>query len=254
MHIPLRIRLLHNFGRSSFIMGFLFALIGLSFVIFFSFQINWRILVADTDDFADTSAIITAIEETSYTVNENSLFEYSYTYFTGGGNEFSGSFLEFEGSYGMGEEVSIHYLKNFPDTSRISGKDRRNFDRIMFLAGLGGLIIGIIFIYPSVKKTHKERKVLISGRPARAKLVHAEPTNLNINEQTVYNLTYEYSSGNNKSQEFSLRSHMIRNLAEDQYETIIYDPRNPSSPVLIDTLPGTVARYVTSVLERELSN
>ena len=41
MFIPLRIRLLHNFGRSSFNIGFLFAIIGLAIVVYFSFHLNW---------------------------------------------------------------------------------------------------------------------------------------------------------------------------------------------------------------------
>ena len=37
------------------------------------------------------------------------------------------------------------------------------------------------------------------------------------------------------------------------FETIIYDPGKPSSAILIDTLPGTVARYVNKKLEHSLS-
>jgi hypothetical protein len=221
--------------------------------VFFSSQINWKLLLADESDFASAPARILSIEETSYSVNENKLFEYLYNYSVEENKNLSGSFLEFEGVYREGEEVRIDYLIAQPDISRIAGKDRRNFDGIMFLAGVGALILGIFFIYPSVRKTYRERKILMAGRPAKAKLIHAEPTNLNINEQTVYNLTFEYSAGNNKAQEFSLRSHMIRNLKEDHYETILYDPGNPADPVLVDTLPGTVARYVSKKLELEES-
>lgn len=248
MFIPLRIRLLHNFGRTSFIIGFLFTIIGLAFVIYFSFKLNWKILLAGKNDFTPAMAYITGSVETQYTVDENPLFEFHYRYSADGNHENTGSFLEFADSYESGQEIQIEYLKDSPDVSRIAGTDRRNFDQIMFLAGIGGILGGFLFLYPSIRKTRRERKILIAGLPATGKLTHAEPTNMKVNEQTVYKLTYEYSTGQNKSHKFSIRSHMIRNLSEEHTENLIYDPSKPSRAVIIDTLPGPVARYVTSKL------
>ena len=135
MFIPLRIRLLHNFGRSSFNIGFLFTLIGLAIVVYFSFQLNWKILLADKNDFTDTKAFITAIIETPYTVNDNPLFEYQYRYSANRLTSGTGSFLEFADTYESGQEIQIEYLADHPEISRFSGRDRRNYDRIMFLAG-----------------------------------------------------------------------------------------------------------------------
>jgi hypothetical protein len=248
MFIPLRIRLLHNFGRSSFIIGFLFALIGLAFIVYFSFQLNWKILFADNDDFSPAVAYITGWEKAPYNVNDNPLSEYYYSYSVNQ-NTLSGSFLEFAETYNIGKEIRIEYLTEYPEVSRFTGKDRRNYDQIMFLGGIGGLLFGFFFLYPSIRKTRRERKILIAGIPSKGKLIHAEPTNLNVNEQTVYNLTYEYSTGQDKTQVFSVRSHMIRNLSEEHHETIVYDPRKPSSAIIVDTLPGSVARYVNKKLE-----
>ena len=241
--------MLHNFGRSSFIIGFLFALIGLAFIVYFSFQLNWKILFADKDDFSPAVAYITACEPTPYTVDDNPLFEYYYSYSVDGNAPVSGSFLEYAESYASGKEIQVEYLTEYPEVSRFTGKDRRNYDQIMFLGGIGGLLFGFFFLYPSIRKTRQERKILIAGIPSKGKLIHAEPTNLNVNEQTVYNLTYEYSTGQNKTQVFSVRSHMIRNLSEEHHETIVYDPRKPSSAIIVDTLPGSVARYVNKKLE-----
>lgn len=253
MYIPLRIRLFLNFGRSSFIIGFLFALIGLAFITYFSFRLNWKILLADKDDFSTTAARVTESVETQYLVNESPLYEYFYIYSVGENSGLSGSFLELSGIYDAGQEIRIEYLVSHPEVSRFTGKDRRNYEKIMFLAGLGGVLIGTFFLYPSIRRTRKERKILIAGIPARGKLIHAEPTNLQVNEQTVYNLTFEYSTGKEQTQVFSTRSHMIRNLSEEHYETIIYDPRNPSSAVIIDTLPGTVSRYINKKLDYSLN-
>ena len=249
MSIPFWIRLLHNFGRSSFIIGFLFGLIGFSFIVYFSFQLNWKILLADKSDFSLAPAYISECNKAPYTVNNNPLFEYHYTYSVNGNAPVSGSFLEYAESYSTGEQIQVEYLIDHPAISRFTGRDRRNYDQIMFLGGVGGLLVGFFFLYSSIRKTRRERKILITGIPAKGKLIQAEPTNLKVNEQTVYNLTFEYTTGQNKTQMFSLRSHMIRNLSEKHYETIVYDPGEPSSAVIINTLPGTVARYVNKKLE-----
>jgi hypothetical protein len=248
MFIPLRIRLLHNFGRTSFIIGFLFGILGLVFVIFFSFKLNWKLLLAGRNDFAQTTATITESVRTQYTANDAPLFEYHYRYQLKGTVPCYGTFLEYKGIYHQGQEIRIEYLVDSPGLSRFSGTDRRNFDQIMFLGGIGALLAGFFFLYPSIRKTRRERKILMAGLPAEGKLIHAEPTNLKVNEQTVYKLTYEYNTGQNKSHKFSIRSHMIRNLSEEHFEKLVYDPRKPSSAVIIDTLPGPVARYVSRIL------
>lgn len=248
MFIPLRIRLLHNFGRNSFIIGFLFSLVGLAFVLYFSFQLNWKIIFAGKDDFAPAQGYITGYNETAFSENDNTLFEYHYRFNLEKESTHSGVFLEYAGSYQIGQEIQVEYLKNSPGVSRILGRDRRNYHQIMFFAGIGGLLAGFLFLYPSCKKTRRERKIIMAGFPTKGKLILAEPTNLKVNEQTVYKLTYEYPTGNNKSQKFSVRSHMIRNFSDEHFENLIYDPGKPSKAVIIDTLPEPVARYITRKL------
>jgi hypothetical protein len=248
MFIPLRIRILLLFGRTSFIIGFIFALIGLALVAYFSKQLNWNILFAGKKDLVTTAGIITSMNETQYTVDESPLFEYRYRYFDQARDQYCGFFLEYANAYEPGQEIMIEYLKDSPEVSRFTGKDRQNYDQIMFLGGVGSLIIGFLFLYPSCLRTRKERKIIMMGRPAEGKLVYAEPTNLRVNEQPVYKLTYEYATSHEDLQRFSVRSHLIRNLSDDHREILLYDPGNPSRAVAVDTLPGPVARYILNKL------
>jgi hypothetical protein len=41
---------------------------------------------------------------------------------------------------------------------------------------------------------------------------------------------------------------MIRNISDDHREILIYDPSDPSRAVVVDTLPGPVARYILNKL------
>jgi hypothetical protein len=161
---------------------------------------------------------------------------------------YTGFFLEYENTYVPGQEITIEYLKESPEISRFTGKDRQNYDQIMFLAGVGGIIIGFLFLFPSWRRTKKERNIIMMGRPAEGKLVYAEPTNKRVNEQPVYKLTYEYATSQDDVQKLSVRSHMIRNISDEHTEILIYDPGNPSRAVVIDTLPGPVARYILNKL------
>jgi hypothetical protein len=248
MFVPFRIRILLLFGRTSFIIGFLFSLIGLAFITYFSMQLNWNILFAGKKDLVVTSGFITSLNETLYKVNESPLYEYRYRYFDESQIPYSGFFLEYADAYEPGQEITIQYLKDSPEVSRFAGKDRRNYDQIMFLAGVASIIIGFLFLYPSYRRTKRERKIIMMGRPAEGKLVYAEPTNLRVNEQPVYKLTYEYYTNRDDVQKFSVRSHMIRNISDEHTEILIYDPSNPAKALVVDTLPGPVARYILNKL------
>lgn len=239
---------MHLFGRTSFIIGFLFTFIGVVFIAFFSFQINWKIYFAGNKDLVTTQGIITGFQETKYAVNDNPLFNYNYRYADPSEVIYFGNFLEFEGQYSIGQPVDIEYLKKTPALSRFKGRDRKNFDQIMFLGGVGAVFVGLFFLVPSSKRTRKERKIIMAGIPAEGKLVLAEPTNVRVNEQPVYKLTFEFRSGRNTSERCSIRSHLIRNLSREHKEKLIYDPRKPSNAVVIDTLPSPVARYVLKKL------
>lgn len=248
MFVPLRIRILLLFGRTSFIIGFLFTLIGLAFIVYFSMQLNWNILFAGKKDLVTTSGFITSLNETVYKVNESPLYEYRYRYYDESEILYSGFFLEYADFYEPGQEIAIEYLIDSPEVSRFAGKDRQNYDQIMFLAGVGGIIIGFLFLFPSYRRTKRERKLIMMGRPAEGKLIYAEPTTMRVNEQPVYNLTYEYNTSQENIHKFSVRSHMIRNLSDEHRELLIYDPSNPAKAIVVDTLPGPVARYILNKL------
>ncbi len=248
MFIPLRIRMLLLFGRTSFIIGFFFTLIGLSFITYFSLQLDWNILFAAKKDLVTTSGFITSLIETQYKVDESVLYEYRYQYYDMSQIPYSGFFLEYANAYEPGQEITIEYLRESPEVSRFVGKDRQNYDQIMFLAGVGCLVAGFLFLYPSCRRTRRERKIIMMGLPAEGRLVHAEPTNLKVNEQPVYKLTYEYHTSRDNIQKFSVRSHLIRNISNEHSEILIYDPDNPGKVLVVDTLPGPVARYITHKL------
>ena len=122
MFIPLRIRILHLFGRTSFIIGFIFSIIGLSFIAFFSFQINWRLYFAGKNDMISDQAIITGFQETKYSVNDNPLFNYNYKYSDSSDSSYFGNFLEFEWGRFSHNFSGVNYMFKLKFPPYLAGK------------------------------------------------------------------------------------------------------------------------------------
>ena len=65
-----------------------------------------------------------------------------------------------------------------------------------------------------------------------------EPTNTRINNQTVYKLTFEFTTDDGRRYEATARSHRPFVLEDEPQEQLLYDPYNPKKAVLLDSLPG----------------
>lgn len=244
MRIPLYIRIRHLLGRTGFILGSFFTLIGLIFVLYFSMIISWSILLADEEDFIQTTGMILEITETEYTVNEMPLFDHIYEYSDQEELLHKGDFLEFDGYYQKGESIPVEYLIKDHGKSRFMGNDKRNFDQIMFLGGWLFLIIGAVFLFTSFRRTRAEIIVLLAGKAAKGKLISAEPTDTRINDQPVYKMHFEFLDEYNKSQSFEIRTHLVGNILNEEESTIFYNPHDPSRAVVMNTLPHSVIRYL----------
>ena len=62
--------------------------------------------------------------------------------------------------------------------------------------------------------------------------------------------TIEFLADNNSTEQCFVRSHMIQNFTMEHKEKLIYDPRNPSNVVIIDTLPTSVARFILNKIHK----
>lgn len=141
-------------------------------------------------------------------------------------------------TFSEGERVTIEYLSNNPDISRIQGARSGTFSPwVLCFVGIFPLI-GIIFVAVSLVSGFKANRLLTHGRVALGTLINKEPTNTRINNQTVYKLTFEFTADTGQRYEATARSHQPYALEDEPQEQLLYDPQNPKKAVLLDSLPG----------------
>lgn len=140
--------------------------------------------------------------------------------------------------FSVGNDVTIEYLRDNPEISRIQGTRSGTFGPWVFCFVLIFPAVGLGFIIISVLMGIKGNHLLKHGQVTTGKLISKEATNTRINNQTVYKLTFEFTADNGLRYETSARSHRPYNLEDEDAEQIVYDPANPHHAVLVDNLPG----------------
>jgi len=146
-------------------------------------------------------------------------------------------------SYATGEylapktSVTIEYKKDNPNISRIKGMRTKIF-------GPGPIfviifpIIGLCFIFAGLKRGIKSIDLLQSGRVAKARFVSKKPTNMKVNKQPVYELTFEFEDNFGKKHHYKTKTHILESILDEEFEQLVYSPYNPEYACLIDELPG----------------
>lgn len=79
--------------------------------------------------------------------------------------------------------------------------------------------------------------LLSRGLPAWARKVSTLPTNLEINNRRVMQVTFEFTAVDGRVYTAVVRTHEIERLKDDE-ELVLYYPRAPSFNVMMDSLPG----------------
>ena len=140
--------------------------------------------------------------------------------------------------FSEGERVTIEYLSSNPNISRIQGGRSGTFSWwVLCIVGIFPLI-GIIFVTISLVSGFKANRLLTHGRVALGTLIGKQPTNTRINNQTVYKLTFEFSTDTGQRYRAAAKSHQPFVLEDEPQEQLLYDPQNPKNSVLLDSLPG----------------
>jgi hypothetical protein len=123
-----------------------------------------------------------------------------------------------------------------PSLSRIQGSR----------ASIAGLGVSFVYIFPivglalamfGVRTGIRRRYLLSSGELALGTLKLKEPTNTKINNQTVYKYTFAFEVPGGGTYEATAKTHLQRKLEDEDFERLVYDPRDPSEATLLDELP-----------------
>ena len=199
---------------------------------------DWRALRGELEN---TRGVITEIEKHVHRRergrgSNKTTYSHFYSFKGDDGTEYTGV-SDGDWSGKVGEEVTIGYVKDRPEVSRISGM------RANVVGPIGLLLvifpaIGLGFIITGLRKGLKANRLLANGELGKGRLKSKVKTNMQINDQPVYKLTFEFSTPEGTSYEVFAKTHLPEKLEDQQDEPLLYEPMYPKNAVMLDNLPG----------------
>lgn len=233
--VPLTLSIRVLMGGALSQVGWGMMALGMAFVWGFDAGGAVRSTVRFAGELSVAEGLSTGWAETNLTINDSRVYGTSYSFRSGDGYDLTGTSYRTGGYIEAGQGVTVEYDPDDPTVSRIQG----------MRASMTGPWIVFVYIFPIIglalalaglRKGMRARRLLATGELALGTLKSKEPTNTQVNEQTVHRYTFEFDVPNGGTFEVVGRTHRA-SLQDEERERIVYDPRDPSEARLLDDLP-----------------
>jgi len=191
---------------------------------------------------------ITKTTETNATIGEEMVYAYEYQYKIVDGRTLSGTGYSTGDIKDDGDEITVQYKENDPERSRAADLRNSIFGiefAVLMLIFQG---VGILILILSMLKARRRISILKTGAIANGRLLTRESTNLTIDKQKVYKLTFEFTASDAKSYRVTVNSFRDQRLEDETYEKLVYDQGNPEKAVLLDQLPAGIKEYLLRMI------
>jgi len=179
---------------------------------------------------------VTRVEATSASENKQRISVSHYEYSVAG-EWLEGKSYSTGGTPAVGDEVTVEYDEDHPRRSRIEGMRRGMFGPLVLLVAIFPAI-GLVFLIPGTLLGHKRNHLLRHGVLAMGKAIDRRPTNVRVNNQTVWEVLFEFHDRLGQRRECSARAIDTTRLEDEPLEALLYDPDDPSKACVIDEAPG----------------
>ena len=213
---------------------------GFALIFFWAFALNadlnfiWFAAVEK----GQTRGVITESISTNAAENHSYIYANHYT-FRAQGNSYKGVSYDTGGSKEKGEPVSVEYSTDNPEMSRIVGMRMATFPAWTILVVIFPLG-GIALLTVGIRKSLKSIELLQMGKLGYGILKDKTDTGGKVNNKPVYKYTFEFIAEDGKSYTVSESTHLEKILEDDEKESLLYNPFNPSYAVIVDSLPASV--------------
>ena len=185
-------------------------------------------------EWVPTSGIYQGVDYSNVEVNEEPVYTYYFAYNVEG-QSYEGVSYAYYRSYTEGEVLEVEYRSNNPTQARIVGMTTSPIGNIFLFIMLGSALIPFIILLVGFRKNQKYFYLLRHGRIAQGTYLRSRPTNVKINEETVYE--YEFSfEVNGQSFVAKCKTHHYDRVEDEETETILYDPRDPKYNMVSDAV------------------
>ena len=240
--IPIGIQLKIWIGNFVTIIGLGFLIMGLPFsFVFISFSSFFAPSFSENDP--TCKATITEVISTNSSINKTRVYEYKYEYQADGGRNYSGFGFSTGRSFDKGNEITVHYKADKPELSEANDLRTSEFGGGPTLFVLIFPLVGLIMLVFSTTKAIKQINILKIGELTDGKFLFKHPTNTKINNQTVYELTFEFTASDGQVYKAVARTYQVYRLEDEKLEKLVYDPDMPTNAVLLDALPKGIKEY-----------
>jgi len=241
--VPLTVRLQVLFGGFLNQFGWFFFGFGMIFVWLFLPQADLTSFYRFRGQLDHTQGTITASQKTHFSEGGSKhskgtpIYEHDYT-FTVAGTTYHGVSYATGYTYKPGTSVTVQYPHGNPSVSRIQFMRRSAFGPSTLIILLFPLV-GLVFLIPGLILGWKGDRLLAHGKVALGTFKSKEATKTEINHQTVYKLTFEFTTDTGETCQTTTRSCEPNRLELEPQHEIVYDPLTPSYATLVDGLPGS---------------
>jgi hypothetical protein len=231
--VPLSLRVL-NFFNGAAQLGWVVFGFGMLFFWIFGAQADFSFVTFHVDGRA--RGRVTSIEDTAASENEQRVRAHHYEYSVAG-RTLTGTSYVTGNSLSEGAEVPVEYDEGTPERSRIAGMRRAVFGPwaaivVIFPA------IGYLILFFATRSGVNRNHLLREGILTTGTFVRREPTNMTVNKQRVWEVTFAFTDRNGQRHEAKARGTDTTRLEDEQREPLLYDPNDPSCAYLLDEAPS----------------
>ncbi len=232
----LSLRVLLGDGLTLF--GWILYCFGMIFVLVFGRNLNVADLTSFHGNLSTVPGVVVEVEDTSMEVNEEEVVGWLFTYEVEG-QRLEGFCYTNGWDHAEGKAVTVEFPTGQPTRARIVGS--RLSEVPFWLLPVIGIFpaVGLLCVVFGVRGGLKGQSLLSRGVLARGRLQGKTPTNMTVNDQTVYELSFAFSPPG-FSREFlcKARTHQTESLEDEAEEPLLYLESDPQRAVMLDSLPG----------------
>jgi hypothetical protein len=223
------------------LIGLVFGAFGMVFVtVFFPWRFwdDWRLASGDA---RTARGVITEETKTNLTLNKRRVMEYGFQFSTEDNRPRRGHCFTTGRQWSVNTPVSVRYLPARPELACVEGAR-------LSQSGWGGAfviifpLIGGAILIGSVTNRQMTKRLLQSGTVTEAEVVSVEPTNMQVNNRSVFKITVRSATLQGGQPVTVLRVNRPeielarKNLQDKLPVFIVYDTRNPKRLLLPEAL------------------
>lgn len=238
--VPWTVRSQLLFGGFANQFGWAFLGFGLVFLWIFGLNTDFTGPLFLLLDVETTGGTVVEVQETGSSENDTPIYANTYTY------RVERLEAEYRGvSYSPGRQfepgwsVTVEYLRDSPEISRLQGMRRAAFPPWVLCIVLPFPLVGLGFVAFGFRNGLKANRLLAGGRIGVGKLVSKTATGASVNEQPVYKLEFEFLADDGGLYKVTSNTHRPYALEDEPEERLLYNPYSPSYAVMLDNLPGS---------------